>query len=205
MPYLLLCIGCIFFTVSVFALFSPLAQEWDLLAVQFLSQHRSPSLDSVSAGFALLGGMPFVLFFSTLWCVQHWWHRRKNNVIFIISGVLGSIGFGWLLKWCFDRPRPPEMYHLVNSYGASFPSAHSVYAATLATLAIFIYRGHARYSYVALLSCLWFIIMGVSRVYAGVHYPSDVLAGWGIGFIWISLLWLGLLKIKLDKNNLFFR
>ena len=205
MPYLLLFIGCIFLGLGVLGLFVPRLQSLDLLSVQILSEYRSDYLNSITIFLARIGGMPFVLFLSFLVCIYQAWYKKYITVIFISLGVIGSITMGWLLKWCVDRPRPPQVYHIVESYGASFPSAHSVYAATLATLAIFIYRDHFRYSYVALFSYLWLSIMGVSRVYAGVHYPSDVLAGWGIGFVWISLLWLGLLKTKLDKNNLFFR
>jgi len=203
MPYLLLCIGCIFFIVGVSALFSPTAQFWDISVVQLLSEHRNPAFDHLSTGLAFLGGMPAVLLVTVLWCLNHFLNGKKTIVVFIVLSVLGSIGLGWLLKWCFDRPRPPEMYHIVNSYGASFPSAHSVYAATLAGVALLIYRYHPRYFPIAFVALLWFGMMGISRVYVGVHYPTDVLAGWGIGLIWTSLLWLGLLTIKLDKNKLF--
>ncbi|ENZ0764474.1 phosphatase PAP2 family protein, partial [Acinetobacter baumannii] len=64
------------------------------------------------------------------------WYKKYITVIFISLGVIGSITMGWLLKWCVNRPRPPEAYHIVESYGASFPSAHSVYASTLACLAM---------------------------------------------------------------------
>ncbi len=53
-----------------------------------------------------------------------------------------------------------------------------------------------------MVSCFWLLSMGLSRVYAGVHYPTDVLAGWSIGFIWISLLWLWK-QSKLNNNKLF--
>ncbi len=61
--------------------------------------------------------------------------------------------------------------------------------------------------YIVLISCLWFVCMGLSRIYAGVHFPTDVLAGWGIGFIWIALLWLWLLQTqsRLSKNKYIFR
>ncbi|WP_150113861.1 phosphatase PAP2 family protein, partial [Acinetobacter baumannii] len=60
--------------------------------------------------------------------------------------------------------------------------------------------------YIVLISCLWFVCMGLSRIYAGVHFPTDVLAGWGIGFIWIALLWLWLLQTqsRLSRKQIYF-
>ena len=202
MPYLILCIGCIFFLLSVFGLYSPVIERFDLYSVQFLDEQRTSALNQMTIALAYLGGMPFVLFFSTVWCLSCAWYKKYTTLTFIISGVAGSIAFGWLLKWCFDRPRPPEFYHLVESYGASFPSAHSVYAATFATLVILLAQHHANRLFFISIACVWLLLMGLSRVYAGVHYPTDVLAGWSIGFIWISLLWLWR-QSRLNKNKLF--
>lgn len=101
-----------------------------------------------------------------------------------------------------DRPRPLEFYHLVQSYGASFPSGHSLYAATLASLALLLCQQHRYRLFVILIATLWIMVMGISRVYLGVHYPTDVLSGWGIGLIWTSLLWLWLYQSNFN-NNLF--
>ncbi|EMQ4152348.1 phosphatase PAP2 family protein, partial [Acinetobacter baumannii] len=92
--------------------------------------------------------------------------------------------------------------------GASFPSAHSVYASTLACLAMIMlcHKHNINSPYIVLISCLWFVCMGLSRIYAGVHFPTDVLAGWGIGFIWIALLWLWLLQTqsRLSRKQIYF-
>ncbi|MBJ9986038.1 phosphatase PAP2 family protein [Acinetobacter sp. S40] len=204
MPYLILCIGCILFLLSVFGLYSPFISGFDLHAVQTLSEHRNKVLDQVIIVLAYLGGMPFVLFFTSVWCLCCAWYKKYSTLIFILMGISGSIALGWLLKWCFNRPRPPEIYHLVQNYGASFPSAHSVYAATFASLIMLISQNHFQKVYFMGASCLWLLFMGLSRIYAGVHYPTDVLAGWSIGFIWISLLWLWL-QSRLDNNKLFVR
>ncbi|MCU4413997.1 phosphatase PAP2 family protein [Acinetobacter sp. WU_MDCI_Axc73] len=202
MPYLMLCIGCFLFFLSVFGLYSPFISGFDLHAIQVLNEHRNKTLNQIVLTLAYLGGMPFVLFFTMIWCLVCAWYKKYSTLIFILIGVSGSIVLGWLLKWCFNRPRPPEIYQLVVNYGASFPSAHSAYAATLASLVILIYQNHPKRAYFFVVSCFWLLSMGLSRVYAGVHYPTDVLAGWSIGFIWISLLWLWK-QSKLNNNKLF--
>ncbi len=202
MPHLLLCIGCFFLGVSVFGLVCFDTSTLDLLCVQALFEQRSFVLNQVTILLSRLGGMPFLLFLTTFLCIYQTWIKNYKNAIFIALSVGGSIGIGWLLKWGIDRPRPLEFYHLVQSYGASFPSAHSLYAATLASLMMLLLQQHKYRISVILVSTLWFIFMGISRVYAGVHFPTDVLTGWGIGLIWTSLLWFWLYQSNFS-NNLF--
>ena len=202
MPYLLLCIGCIFFIFGVIGLFSPSISNLDLRGVQMLFEHRSFALNHVAVLFSRLGGMPFLLVLTSFFCIHQIRKKNYKKVIFVALSVIGSIVIGWLLKWGIDRPRPLEFYHLIQSYGASFPSAHSLYAATLANMFMLLYSAHKYRNSIILVSTLWFIFMGISRVYAGVHYPTDVLAGWGIGLIWTSLLWFWLYQGNFS-NNLF--
>ena len=202
MPHLLLCIGCFFLGLGVFGLVYLDTSTLDLFSVQALFEHRSFALNQVTILLSRLGGMPFLLFLTTFLCIYQTWIKNYKNAIFIALSVGGSIVIGWLLKWGIDRPRPLEFYHLVQSYGASFPSAHSLYAATLASLMMLLLQQHKYRISVILVSTLWFIFMGISRVYAGVHFPTDVLAGWGIGLILTSLLWFWLYQSNFS-NNLF--
>ena len=202
MPHLLLCIGCFFLGLGVFGLVYLDTSTLDLFSVQALFEHRSFVLNQVTILLSRLGGMPFLLFLTTFLCIYQTWIKNYKNAIFIALSVGGSIVIGWLLKWGIDRPRPLEFYHLIQSYGASFPSAHSLYAATLASMFMLLYSAHKYRNSIILVSALWFVFMGISRVYAGVHYPTDVLAGWGIGLIWTSLLWFWLYQSNFS-NNLF--
>lgn len=203
MPYLLLCIGCFFLVLSGVGLFYPTTSTLDPLSIQALFEHRSTTLNHAAIVLSLLGGMPFLFFFTAFLCVYQTWIQNYKSLIFITLSISGSITIGWLLKWSVDRARPLEIYHLVQPYGASFPSGHSLYAATLASLVMLLLQQHRYRTPVILVSTLWFIMMGLSRIYAGVHYPTDVLAGWGIGLIWTSLLWLWLYQSNFNNN--FFR
>ena len=189
MPYLMLCIGCVFFISSVSALNFMHTQILDHQIVNVLSVHRIEWLNPIAKSLSYLGGMPFVLFLAALWCLHLAWYKKYSDIVFISTGIIGSIGLAWLLKCLISRPRPPEMYFLVKTYGDSFPSGHSLYAAALGCLAMYIYRQHSKHALICLLASAWILLMGVSRVYAGAHYPSDVLSGWSISFIWITLLY----------------
>ena len=200
MPHLLLCIGCFFLGLGVFGLVYLDTSTLDLFSVQALFEQRSFVLNQVTILLSRLGGMPFLLFLTTFLCIYQTWIKNYKNAIFIALSVGGSIVIGWLLKWGIDRPRPLEFYHLIQSYGASFPSAHSLYAATLASMFMLLYSAHKYRNSIILVSTLWFVFMGISRVYAGVHYPTDVLAGWGIGLILTSLLWFWLYQGNFSNN-----
>ena len=166
-----------------------------------MSQHRTVQLNTISITLSVMGGMPFVLFLTTIWCLHQAWCKKYTNIVFTSLGLIGSIATVWLLKYIISRPRPPEMYHLVNSYGASFPSAHSIYAAALGCLAIYLSQKHPQHTLICLCAFIWLLIMGISRIYLGVHFPSDVLAGWSISFIWITLLYMLYAKFSRAKTN----
>ena len=201
MPYLLLYAGFFLFIFSVLMLFTPSLNPFDLVMVEWMSQHRTVQLNTISITLSVMGGMPFVLFLTTIWCLHQAWCKKYTNIVFTSLGLIGSIATVWLLKYIISRPRPLEMYHLVNSYGASFPSAHSIYAAALGCLAIYLSQKHPQHTLICLCAFIWLLIMGFSRVYLGVHFPSDVLAGWSISFIWITLLYMLYAKFSRAKTN----
>ncbi len=121
---------------------------------------------------------------------------------FLLSGrphaywlLLASVGGGGLLsqglKSLFDRPRPALVPHLSYVTSSSFPSGHSMLATctylTLGTLLSGVMRAPWARHYVLTLAMLASLLVGVSRVFLGVHYPTDVLAGWAVGLAWANL------------------
>jgi undecaprenyl-diphosphatase len=111
--------------------------------------------------------------------------------------VVASAGGGFLsaaMKNTFARTRPDVVPHLVMVEGLSFPSGHSMVAAVIyltlgALLARFTARRRVRAYVIAVSIALTFLI-GMTRIYLGVHYPSDVLAGWAAGLVWALGCWL---------------
>jgi undecaprenyl-diphosphatase len=112
--------------------------------------------------------------------------------------LVASTGGGLLslgLKQLFARSRPDVVPHLVTVEGLSFPSGHSMAATVIyltlgALLARFAARRHIRVYVITVSLCLT-VLIGITRVCLGVHYPTDVLAGWSGGLAWALLCWLG--------------
>lgn len=110
----------------------------------------------------------------------------------LAATLIGSLLSGWA-KLLFGRPRPELVDHLVEVGGLSFPSGHATNSAiiylTLALLVSQIVPGRRTRAYVIAVAVLLTGIVGISRVYLGVHWPSDVLAGWSIGTCWALGWW----------------
>jgi undecaprenyl-diphosphatase len=120
-------------------------------------------------------------------------HRYDAMVLVVIATAGGGL-LGEGLKWWFARARPAIVPHLVNVGSASFPSGHSMLALVTyltlgALLARFIPRRRSR-TYCVTVSLVLALLVGLSRIYLGVHYPTDVLAGWSAGLAWALLCWL---------------
>lgn len=120
--------------------------------------------------------------------------RRVETALFVFAAVAGGEILSRLLKRSVDRPRPDLVSHLANETSMSFPSGHAMLAAvtylTLGTLAARFLKGRTTPLYVLCLAVLVTLLVGLSRIYLGVHWPSDVLAGWCAGFAWAMLCWL---------------
>lgn len=107
----------------------------------------------------------------------------------IATGMLTSSG----MKHLFNRPRPDIALHASYTAGTSFPSGHSMMsAATYLTLGALLARSETRKrlkAYFLIVAVFLMVAVGVTRVYLGVHWPTDVLGGWTAGAVWALLCW----------------
>lgn len=129
--------------------------------------------------------------------------RKSSTALFLIGAVAGGALVGRLLKATFDRPRPDLVPHLVDVHTTSFPSGHAMNSAVVfLTLGALLARTETDYRarvYVLCVAILLTLTIGFSRVYLGVHWPSDVMAGWMVGGAWATLCWV--LARRLEKRR----
>ena len=111
--------------------------------------------------------------------------RKGYAALFVLASVIGGVLISQTMKWAYARPRPELVPHGAEVYTASFPSGHSMMAAVVyLTLGALLARTQADRAvkvYILAVAVIVTVLVGVSRVYLGVHWPTDVLAGWALG------------------------
>ncbi|BCJ91291.1 phosphatase PAP2 family protein [Terrihabitans soli] len=119
--------------------------------------------------------------------------KRRGTAWLLIAAVAGGTLLNNLLKFFFERARPDLVAHAVETQTSSFPSGHAMMSAVAyLTLGALLARTQKRLAarlYIVAASVLVTVLVGVSRVYLGVHWPSDVLAGWCMGGAWALICW----------------
>ena len=117
--------------------------------------------------------------------------HKTALAVFVVLAVSGGAILSTLLKSLFNRPRPDLVARLVDVNTASFPSGHAMNSAVIyLTLGVILANTHAKSAvriYILSAAICLTLMIGFSRVYLGVHWPSDVLAGWAIGASWALL------------------
>lgn len=120
------------------------------------------------------------------------WHR---GALLVVVTLAGAGVLNWLLKFSFARVRPAAYFDYPLPGSPSFPSGHALFAASvfggLAVLLTARIRNRLLELAIWLVAILLILLVGLSRVYLGVHYPSDVLAGYAIGAIWVTAVAFG--------------
>jgi membrane-associated phospholipid phosphatase len=155
----------------------------------------SPGLTALMRAASFYGGpavlIPAGLVAAVAFAVKGW-HRGALLVVVTLAGA-GLLN--WLLKFSFARLRPASFFDYPLPGSPSFPSGHALYAVSVfGGLAVLL---TARIRNLLLQVAIWLVaislilLVGVSRVYLGVHYPSDVLAGYAIGIIWVTAVAFG--------------
>jgi undecaprenyl-diphosphatase len=149
----------------------------------------SGALDITALGSATVLGLA-VLAVAGFLLLQAMW----RTAVFVTVASFGGWFINGALKQWFQRPRPDVVPHLRDVMTMSFPSGHALTSAvvylTLGALTMRIAKRRLTKFYCMAVAILATVLVGATRVYLGVHYPTDVIAGWLIGFSWALLCWM---------------
>jgi undecaprenyl-diphosphatase len=174
-------------------LFGHLAEEvwdgggfgWDQSLLLFFHDNASPALDDVMLVFTRLGGWIAVPIVTVGTAVFLLLRGRRGDAIFLGLSVGGAMLINVILKHVFGRARPALWESIAPESSFSFPSGHAMASMSLAA-ALVVILWPSRWRWLALaIGAVYVAGVGVSRVYLGVHYPSDIVAGWCGALAWV--------------------
>ena len=170
-------------------------QDIDERIVRSLRREEDPAmprgpwwLSETARDVTSLGGFPVLALLTAAVCGFLLVARRYRTSLFVLSSIVGGWILNAVLKNLFHRPRPSVVPHLTETMSTSFPSGHAMLSAiTYLTLGALLaqFAEHRRVKvYLLTVALVLSVLVGCTRVYLGVHYPTDVLGGWVAGLAW---------------------
>lgn len=177
---------------------------FDFSIITWVQSFISPQLTRVMKFFTFIGSIKVIAFFFVLSLILMVWNKKKWEAAFLLFALSGSVTFNIILKLIFHRERP-TIHPLIKETGYSFPSGHSMqsfvfYSIIGYFLFLFFKKKAAKVVSVVLPIGLIFMI-GMSRIYLGVHYPSDVIASFAAGGTWLLICLIGL-RVIIERKKI---
>lgn len=180
----------IFFTLGFMVKGSSEGILFDLTIMEYIHNSTNSLLLSIMNFISFIGSENFLIPITAM--VIAYTLIKKNYYIskLLLISTLGSYSLNYILKQFFQRSRPFE-YFLVNQGGLSFPSGHSMVTMTLySTIAFLLTRklqNKGKKILIHIIASVMICLMGISRIYLGVHWPTDVIGGYLAGYIFYYL------------------
>jgi len=189
-----LAVAFVLFAVPVF-MFVELAEEVreketqtvDEGVLLLINGTASPQLDAAMAGLTHLGGVWAVALITVGLAMVLWQKQLLRMAALLAVTVGGAATINILLKALFQRDRPELWERIVTENSYSFPSGHAMASSALA-LGLMVIFWPTRWRWLAVvIGCIYMVIVGFTRLYLGVHYPTDVVAGWLVSAAWVTV------------------
>jgi undecaprenyl-diphosphatase len=184
----------------------------DERAVAEVRQHAVASVSAVAHALSFVGSSQMLALVALTAVAVLLARRRPHDATLVVLALAGAEIINAVLKNAFERPRPSIHDPLETAAGLSFPSGHAMASMALfAALAFVLMRGRSARTRMAAVGVAATLVgaIGLSRIYLGVHFPTDVAAGWSAGLAWaaVSVLLLSLVRAvrtpaPLDRRRL---
>jgi undecaprenyl-diphosphatase len=170
---------------------------FDKSCLLWLHQWANPTLDKIMLTITKLGNpnMVIMIFFITLSVLLRKKYYQEAKTFFV--ACLGALILNNGLKLFFSKPRPQLWNHLISESFFSFPSGHALGSMVLYGFIAYLLSSHyPKFSrLIYSLAIIIIILIGLIRLYLGVHWPTDIIAGYGVGFLWLMFC-VTLLKLQ---------
>lgn len=151
-------------------------------------------LDRAAQDFSAFGSLAIICTIALVMVGFLLMQKRAVQAGMLVLALGGGLLLSETMKGIFERTRPPEIYHMAGALNASFPSGHAllstVFYLTLGAMLARLLQRRRNKVYAISVAITVALLVGFTRVYLGVHWASDVLAGWALGATWAMVCWL---------------
>ncbi len=180
-------------------------ERFDSSAIGFFETLQTSTLDVIYTSVTHMGSVWFVTSLSVVVILSLWFKARdKWATLFFIIAVGGTGALTWLLKQVYERGRP-SINEAIDAIGFSFPSGHSMGSLVFYGFLIYLIVRSQQNKVIkigfSMALGLLILLIGTSRIYLGAHFPSDIIAGYIAGTIWLTLCILVLEWIRWQRSS----
>ena len=184
--------GVILFLLAEFhaEIREPFLSQLDRQSMQAIHSHVSARLTAFMLFCTFIGSVKVFLPATLLLAGLLWWRHKRQDALLLLIAVAGAAALNFSLKLHFRRLRPDVPWAFTHEHTFSFPSGHSLFAMVLYGVVTYLLllrvRSGVGRSAMVVGALATVSAIGVSRVYLGVHYPTDVAAGYLVGLVWLG-------------------
>jgi len=179
---------------------SELITKIDLWIYEYITNLYTPTFSKVIVFISWVNNLAQIIFISILFLIYLFYKKMYSQIIFFTISILGSSLLFVLIKEIIKRDRP--ISNIIEIGGYSFPSGHATLSTTLAFCIYLIFKDKVKYKKSFVLILISYpLVISFTRVYLHVHYLSDVIAGIGLGLVWVSLIYLIFIFKNKEKNE----
>src|SRR3989344_4583600 len=164
--------------------------DWRIL--EYFVSFRTGPLTALMQVITFLGSAEAIIVFTAAVLLWFAYHKRVAHFMVSAMAIGGAAAMIYLMKHTFLRARPPFLLHLVSEDSYSFPSGHAFISLVFYGLLMYFVIRHEYTLRAKVLTCLasglFIFLVGFSRLYLGVRWPSDVLGSWVMGGVWLAVV-----------------
>lgn len=163
-------------------------QSFDDAVLLWINSNAGQLTDDLFVILTELGGTIVLTVASLLLAGLLLWRKKYLKTAFVVATIGGSALLNFILKGVFERTRPDLWERIVEVSNYSYPSGHAI-SSSVFTLTIIVLLWNTKWRPLSIIvGAIYVVVIGFSRLYLGVHFPTDVLGGWLLGAAWVLLM-----------------
>lgn len=161
---------------------------FDVAILEMIHTQANTTWDAVFFAITTAGDVASIIAITIILSAYLYYKKRRRDMVILVASVGGAAVANIVLKLLLQRARPSLWHSSVVETTFSFPSGHAMLSSALIfSLVVILWK--TRYRWLAIVGgALFVLLVGLSRLYFGVHYPSDIIAGWSVSMAWVVIV-----------------